>query len=251
MNEELTALHGIETGDEWVRESYVFKGDFTGQGFYNITISMTQKDYKKYKKIISQMVASCQIREWEPENATVSESIENVENNDLIIRGTLLDRESESAVYSDITQLLNERYDLLNELLSAWDSTVDSKDSISVNLPDGRKTVMYRVKVADSWEYYEQKAEDIYDDIYIQEVFTPCYLGNLYAEVDDKLYRAEADGFAWGIDEDSIKIWKQDVGNRYIVTAKEQNEMTTDVLFIIRKEDMDNKYKIVDEVEMN
>ena len=50
---------------------------------------------KKYKKIISQMVASCQIREWEPENATVSESIENVENtenNDLMIRGTLLDR---------------------------------------------------------------------------------------------------------------------------------------------------------------
>lgn len=254
VNEELTALHGIETSDEWVRESYVFKGDFTGQGFYNITISMSQKDYKKYKKIISQMVASCQIREWEPENATVSESIENVENtenNDLMIRGTLLDRESESAVYNDITGLLNERYDLLNELLSAWDSTVDSKDSISVDLPDGRETVMYRVKVADSWEYYEQKAENIYDDIYIQEVFTPCYLGNLYAEVDDKLYRAEADGFAWGIDEDSIKIWKQDLGNRYIVTAKEQNEMTTDVLFIIRKEDMDNKYEIVDEVEMN
>lgn len=251
MNEELTALHGIETSDEWVRESYVFKGDFTGQGFYNITISMSQKDYKKYKKIISQMVASCQIREWEPENATVSESIENVENNDLMIRGTLLDRESESAVYNDITGLLNERYDLLNELLSAWDSTVDSRDSISVDLPDGRETVMYRVKVADSWEYYEQKAENIYDDIYIQEVFTPCYLGNLYAEVDDKLYRAEADGFAWSIDDDSIKIWKQDLGNRYIVTAKEQNEMTTNVLFIIRKEDTDNKYKIVDEVEMN
>lgn len=71
------------------------RGDFTGQGFYNITISMSQKDYKKYKKIISQMVASCQIREWEPENATVSESIENVENtenNDLMILGTLLDR---------------------------------------------------------------------------------------------------------------------------------------------------------------
>ena len=216
-----------------------------------ITISMSQKDYKKYKKIISQMVASCQIREWEPENATVSESIENVENNDLMIRGTLLDRESESAVYNDITGLLNERYDLLNELLSAWDSTVDSRDSISVDLPDGRETVMYRVKVADSWEYYEQKAENIYDDIYIQEVFTPCYLGNLYAEVDDKLYRAEADGFAWSIDDDSIKIWKQDLGNRYIVTAKEQNEMTTNVLFIIRKEDTDNKYKIVDEVEMN
>lgn len=257
VNEELTALHGIETSGEGVSESYVFKGDFTGQGFYNITISMSQKDYKKYKKIISQMVASCQIREWEPENATVSESVEDVENventedKDLMIRGTLLDRESESAVYSDITQLLNERYDLLNELLSAWDSTVDSRDSISVNLPDGRETVMYRVKMADSWEYYEQKAEDIYDDIYIQEVFTPCYLGNLYAEVDDKLYRAEADGFAWGIDEDSIKIWKQDGGNRYIVTAKEQNEMTTDVLFIIRKEDTDNKYEIVDEVEMN
>ena len=260
VNEELTALHGIETSGEAVSESYVFKGDFTGPGFYNITISMSQKDYKKYKKIISQIVASCQIREWEPENATVSESIENVENtententenNDLMIRGTLLDRESESAVYNDITGLLNERYDLLNELLSAWDSTVDSRDSISVNLPDGRETVMYRVKVADSWEYYEQKAENIYYDPYVQNVFTPCYLENLYDEVDGKLYRMEADGFAWGIDEDSIKIWKQDLDNRYIVTAKEQNEMTTDVLFIIRKEDTDNKYKIVDEVEMN
>lgn len=67
VNEELTALHGIETSDEWVRESYVFEGDFIGQGFYNITISMSQKDYKKYKKIISQMVASSQIREWEPQ----------------------------------------------------------------------------------------------------------------------------------------------------------------------------------------
>ena len=41
------------------------------------------------------MVASCQIREWEPENATVSESMENVENtenNDLMILGTLLER---------------------------------------------------------------------------------------------------------------------------------------------------------------
>ena len=27
VNEELTALHGIETSDEWVRESYVFKGE--------------------------------------------------------------------------------------------------------------------------------------------------------------------------------------------------------------------------------
>lgn len=177
VNEEFTALHGIETSGERISESYVFKGDFTSQGFYNITISMSQKDYKKYRKIISQMVASCQIREWEPENATVSESIENVENtenNDLTIRGTLLDRESESAVYSDITGLLNERYDLLNELLSAWDSTVDSRDSISVNLPDGRETVMYRVKVADSWAYYEQKAENIYYDPYVQKVFTPA-----------------------------------------------------------------------------
>ena len=67
VNEELTALHGIETNDEWVRESYVFQGDFIGQGFYNITISMTRKDYKKYKKLIPQIVASCQIREWEPQ----------------------------------------------------------------------------------------------------------------------------------------------------------------------------------------
>ena len=42
VNEELTALHGIETSGEWISESYVFKGDFTGQGFYNITISMSQ-----------------------------------------------------------------------------------------------------------------------------------------------------------------------------------------------------------------
>ena len=53
MNEELTALHGIEISGEGVSESYVFKGDFTGQGFYNITISMSQKDYKKYKTSIT------------------------------------------------------------------------------------------------------------------------------------------------------------------------------------------------------
>ena len=47
--------------------------------FAEIKKSFDSKAYKKYKKIISQMVASCQIREWEPENATVSESIENVE----------------------------------------------------------------------------------------------------------------------------------------------------------------------------
>ena len=240
VNEELTALHGIETNDEWVRESYVFQGDFIGQGFYNITINMTQKDYKKYKKVISQIVASCQIREWEP----------TTENKESEVLGTLLDRESNSAVYDDITELLDERYDLLNELLSAWDSTVDSKDSISVKLTDGQETVMYRVKVADSWTYYEEKAKELYYDPYVQKVFTPYYLGNLYDEVDGKLYRMEADGFAWGIEEDSIKIWKQDGLGSYIVTAKEQNEEATDVQFIIRKDDTDNKYKIVDEVEL-
>lgn len=53
MNEELTALHGIETSGEGVSESYVFKGDFTGQGFYNITISMSQKDYKNIKNYLT------------------------------------------------------------------------------------------------------------------------------------------------------------------------------------------------------
>ena len=63
-----STIHQTESKDKtWVRESYVFEGDFIGQGFYNITISMSQKDYKKYKKIISQMVANCQIREWEPQ----------------------------------------------------------------------------------------------------------------------------------------------------------------------------------------
>ena len=77
------------------------------------------------------------------------------------------------------------------------------------------------------------------------------YLGNLYAEVDDKLYRAEADGFAWGIDEDSIKIWKQQGDNRYVVTSKDQSETVSDMIFVRRKvENKDNKYEIVDEVEL-
>lgn len=56
---------------------------------------------------------------------------------------------------------------MLNELSCEWVSTVDSKDTISVNLPGGNETVMDRVKVADSWEYYEEKARTIYDDAYI------------------------------------------------------------------------------------
>ena len=80
VNEELTALHGIEASSEWVSESYVFqKEDFIGQGFYNIEIEMTQRDYKKYKKLISQIVASCQIREWEPEGTMATENTESVE----------------------------------------------------------------------------------------------------------------------------------------------------------------------------
>ncbi len=140
---------------------------------------------------------------------------------------------------------------MLNELSCEWVSTVDSKDTISVNLPGGNETVMDRVKVADSWEYYEEKARMIYDDAYIQEVFTPYYVGNIYTEEDGKLYRTEADGFVWGIDETSVKIWKQQGGNRYVVSGKEQNEMTSDVIFIVRKaENKDNKYEIIDEIKL-
>lgn len=80
VNEELTALHGIATSDEWVNEAYVFqKEDFIGRGFYNIEIRMTQRDYKKYKKLISQMVASCQIHEWSPEDTMATENTESAE----------------------------------------------------------------------------------------------------------------------------------------------------------------------------
>ena len=61
----------------------------------------------------------------------------------------------------------------------------------------------------------------------------------------------EADGFAWGIDGASVKIWKQQGGNRYVVSGKEQNEMTADVIFIIREaENKDNKYEIVVETKL-
>ena len=61
----------------------------------------------------------------------------------------------------------------------------------------------------------------------------------------------EADGFAWGIDEASVKIWKQQGGNRYVVSGKEQNEMTADVIFIIREaENKDNKYEIIVETKL-
>ena len=70
-------------------------------------------------------------------------------------------------------------------------------------------------------------------------------------EEDGKLYRTEADGFVWCIDETSVKIWKQQGGNRYVVSGKEQNEMTSDVIFIVRKaENKDNKYEIIDEIKL-
>ena len=65
-----------------------------------------------------------------------SETAENItENKEIVVQGVPLDRTSESTVYSDVTRLLKERYDLLNELSCEWVSTVDSKDTISVNLP--------------------------------------------------------------------------------------------------------------------
>lgn len=59
VNDELNALHGIKIEGERVREAYVFEGDFAG--YYDVQIEMWEKDYKKYKKVISQVVASCHI----------------------------------------------------------------------------------------------------------------------------------------------------------------------------------------------
>ena len=51
---------------------------------------------------------------------------------------------------------------------------------------------------------------------------------------------------------ESIENVKNTANNDLMIRGTvRQNEMTTDVLFIIRKEDTDNKYKIVDEVEMD
>ena len=43
-------------------------------------------------------------------------------------------------------------------------------------------------------------------------------------EEDGKLYRTEADGFVWGIDETSVKIWKQQGGNRTVAQLKAERE---------------------------
>ena len=53
VNEELTALHGIEISGEGVSESYVFKGDFTGQGFYNITVSRPSGRFTERLSLLS------------------------------------------------------------------------------------------------------------------------------------------------------------------------------------------------------
>ena len=55
------------------------KGISPVRGFYNITISMSQKDYKNIKRLSRRWLPAARSSEWEPENATVSESIENVE----------------------------------------------------------------------------------------------------------------------------------------------------------------------------
>lgn len=52
------------------------------------------------------------------------ETAENItENKEIVVQGVPLERTSERTVYSDITHLLNERYDLLNELLCEWKRT--------------------------------------------------------------------------------------------------------------------------------
>lgn len=182
------------------------------------------------------------------EAASAAEAIENSESNEILAEGSLLDKDSEQSIYSEVVELLDRRYELLSKLECEWDSYTDSRDCIEMQLSGDAKTTMYRVTVADSWQYFEEQARDIYTAAYVDDVLTPFYMKNIFAETDGKLYRAEADGFVCTIKADSLKIWQQKGANRYVVVCRQDNETNSGAIFLIRK--ADSHYEITDEVEL-
>ncbi len=94
--------------------------------------------------------------------------------------------------------------------------------------PDGEKQYeidekMYRLVTeggATSWDYYEGLAKEFYSEEYIKEEFTPFYTAEteLFVEKDGKLYRAEADGVAIPLREDTMEVFKN-VEEKYYVTV--------------------------------
>lgn len=205
----------------------------------------------KLQEVDQKEVKSQEAESQEEDTTTASETdLQADEGIEISFRGTPMDKETNEALYSDILDLLNRKEELKLEVEGDDSSTMDVHDSITLNMTGEYETVLYRIKIADSWAYFEEKAREIYDDSYIQEVFTPHYLYNQYAEVDGKLYKVEAASIFGVLDEDSLKIWAQPGDNRYIATADCYYNGVVHEVYIIRKtDDEDAKYKIIADTE--
>lgn len=111
------------------------------------------------------------------------------------------------------------------------------KNTVGLNDPP---EMVYRS--TESWEYYEDRAGEIYDISYIEDVFTPRYLGFTYKEFDGGLYRVEADGAISRVKKDSLKIFEQRGDGRYILLFEEGDDEPSTQVLLVRK--TDGKYKI-------
>lgn len=121
---------------------------------------------------------------------------------------------TDANIINQITNLLQEenKFDFMLNCEYGYD---DTQDMYQIN-----GASVFLVEEASSWEYYEELARKYYSESYIENEFTPFYLGNVYIEEGGKLYRTISDGIVNPIIDSTIKVWQSDNGKYYaLITA--------------------------------
>ncbi|MCD7805747.1 MAG: hypothetical protein LUH19_00205 [Lachnospiraceae bacterium] len=139
--------------------------------------------------------------------------------------GMLLSIEEYPELYEQAAVLLEERTDLLEQLLISDNSDLNNKITITV---DGSVYFLLEKENFYAWSDYQELAAAIYADSYVENQFTHDYSG-LYEEADGRLYRVMADGFVGEVDEDSIRIFSEVPSlGEYVITAAASTGTVTD-----------------------
>lgn len=133
---------------------------------------------------------------------------------------------------SHVKELLLEENDFYFKLSCNWVDSID--DTKPYEIEGG----VYYLVIEDgisSWRDYEDMARSYYVEPYIQDIFTPYYVPNVYVEKDGKLYRAMADGIGDTLIENSVEVYKRPDGLYYVTILTESDMASSKNSYILEK----------------
>lgn len=89
-----------------------------------------------------------------------------------------------------------------------------------------------------TWSDYEEVAKLYYSNDYVERIFTPRYFEDspVFVEQNGSLYRTEADGIVFSLDEESVKVWKISDDVLYVTVIEESvSELSATGGYVVQK----------------